>query len=98
MEVKVTKLEKVTIDTEHVSQETKWKMKAEASSGYPKIQITQLEPFGGITRGEWITIKVDQPQTTLDIKDPESNAEEHKKAMVDGLKKKPVKKTKKGKK
>ena len=56
--------------------------------GYPKISITQEDPFGGLRPGEWITINMENPQTTLDISDPESNAEEHKQAMIEGLKKK----------
>lgn len=68
-ELKIKKIEKKTIDTDEITDETKYILKAEHAVGLPKITIQQEEAFVGFKPKDYITIEIKSEQTTIEEHD-----------------------------
>ena len=100
VDVMVKNIEKETIDGESVVDEHVQTMKCSGSLGTRTVVIKQSEPFHGYKAGQWITVELDNPQTTLEeSSNPDDEIKEAVKNLKGlGLEKVELKKGKKSKK
>jgi len=66
MELKINKIEEKTINTKDVIDETVYRMQlSHAKNAFPKVVITQQEPFKGYKPGDLVKLTVHTDQKTL---------------------------------
>lgn len=66
-ELTVKKIEEKTVTTKKKKRAKQHRLELEDEEfGEPRITVVQAVPFGALSVGDLLTIRIDNPQTTLD--------------------------------